>query len=135
MGDACEAVLAQGGVRLPELDLVVPHQANLRIVEAVVRRLGVSSDKVVLTLEKYANTSTSSIPIALCEALEDGRVKPGMTILFTAFGAGLTWAASLLRWGQRVTPLGTSDIELPPCDKTGLELTQAAIARRARQGT
>jgi 3-oxoacyl-[acyl-carrier-protein] synthase-3 len=104
-------------------------------VEAVVRRLGVSSDKVVLTLEKYANTSTSSIPIALCEALEDGRVKPGMTILFTAFGAGLTWAASLLRWGQRVTPLGTSDVELPPCDKTGLELTQAAIARRARQGT
>lgn len=112
----------------------MPHQANLRIVEAVVRRLGVSADKVVLTLEKYANTSTSSIPIALCEALEEGRVKPGMTILFTAFGAGLTWAASLLRWAPRVTPLGTTDIELPPCEQTGLELTQAAIARRARQG-
>ncbi|MFZ2209025.1 MAG: ketoacyl-ACP synthase III [Porticoccaceae bacterium] len=135
MGDACEAVLTQGGVQLQELDLIVPHQANLRIVEAVVRRLGASADKVVLTLEKYANTSTSSIPIALCEALEEGRVKPGMTILFTAFGAGLTWAASLLRWGPRVTPLGTTDIELPPCEQTGLELTQAAIARRARQRT
>jgi 3-oxoacyl-[acyl-carrier-protein] synthase-3 len=134
MGDACEAVLAQGGVGLDDLDLIVPHQANLRIVEAVVRRLGADMDRVVLTLEKYANTSTSSIPIALCEALDEGRVRPGMTILFTAFGAGLTWAASLLRWGRRLAPLGTADIELPPCRQTGLELIQAAIARRARQG-
>ncbi|MCC6295737.1 MAG: beta-ketoacyl-ACP synthase 3 [Pseudomonadales bacterium] len=135
MGDACEAVLAQGGVQLHELDLIVPHQANLRIVEAVARRLGTGMDRVVLTLEKYANTSTSSIPIALCEALEGGRVRSGMTILFTAFGAGLTWAASLLRWGRRLDPLGTADIELPPCEQTGLELVRAAIARRARQQT
>lgn len=134
MGDACEAVLAQAGVALHELDLIVPHQANLRIVEAVARRLGTGMDRVVLTLEKYANTSTSSIPIALCEALEEGRVRPGMTILFTAFGAGLTWAASLVRWGRRLDPLGTADIELPPCEQSGLELIQAAIARRARQG-
>ena len=131
MGDACEAVLAQTGTRLDALDLVIPHQANIRIVEAVVRRLGADMDKVVLTLEKYANTSTSSIPIALCEALESGRVRPGMTLLFTAFGAGLTWGASLLKWGDRVTPVGQVDLELPPCEQTGLELIQAAIARRS----
>lgn len=133
MGDACEAVLARTGTRLDQLGLIVPHQANVRIVEAVVKRLGADMNKVVLTLEKYANTSTSTIPIALCEALEDGRVAPGMTILFTAFGAGLTWGASLLKWGGRVSPVGHADIELPACEQTGLELIQAAIARRARQ--
>ena len=133
MGDACEAVLAQSDTRLDQLDLIIPHQANVRIVEAVVRRLGADMDKVVLTLARYANTSTSTIPIALCEALEEGRVQPGMTILFTAFGAGLTWGASLLKWGDRTSPLGLSDAELPPCEQTGLELVQAAIARRAHQ--
>lgn len=133
MGDACEAVLAQSDTRLDQLDLIIPHQANVRIVEAVVRRLGADMDKVVLTLAKYANTSTSTIPIALCEALDEGRVRPGMTILFTAFGAGLTWGASLLKWGDRISPVGLADTELPPCDQTGLELIQAAIARRARQ--
>lgn len=130
MGDACEAVLAQAGFELDDLDLIIPHQANIRIVEAVVKRLGADMDKVVLTLDKYANTSTSSIPIALIEALEAGRVKPGMNILFTAFGAGLTWGASLLKWGERVTSLGASDIELPPTDKTGLDLVNEAVARR-----
>ena len=105
----------------------------MRIVEAVVKRLGADMDKVVLTLDKYANTSTSTIPIALCEALEEGRVAPGMTILFTAFGAGLTWGASLLKWGERISPAGLADAELPPCDRTGLELVEAAIARRAHQ--
>ena len=130
MGDACEAVVAEAGLGLDDLDLIIPHQANARIVEAVVRRIGGDMDKVVLTLDKYANTSTSSIPIALIEALEQGRVKPGMNILFTAFGAGLTWGASLLKWGERVTPLGETDISLPPTDKTGLDLINAAIARR-----
>ncbi len=130
MGDACETVLAEAGLGLDDLDLIIPHQANARIVEAVVRRIGADMDKVVLTLDKYANTSTSSIPIALVEALEQGRVKPGMNILLTAFGAGLTWGASLIKWGERVEPLGTSDIELPPSDQTGLDLIQKSIELR-----
>jgi len=133
MGDACAAVLAQTGTRLEDLGLIVPHQANARIIEAVISRLGADPDKVVLTLEKYANTSTSSIPIALCEALENGRVAPGMILLLTAFGAGLTWGTSLVKWGRRTTPLGECEIELPPCEQTGLQLVQAAIARRAAQ--
>lgn len=130
MGDACEAVLEQAGLSCDELDLIIPHQANARIVEAVAKRLGADMDKVVLTLDKYANTSTSSIPIALVEMLEQGRVRPGMHVLFTAFGAGLTWGASLLKWGERVAPLGASDSTLPPTDKTGLELIHEAISRR-----
>ena len=132
MASACTDVLAQAGLELDDVDLIIPHQANLRIIEALVKRLGANMDKVVVTLDHYANTSTSSIPIALCEALEQGRVKPGMTILMAAFGAGLTWGASLIKWGDRTTPLSTTEIDLPPTDKTGLELIQAAIATRAR---
>lgn len=130
MARACTDVLEQSGLRLEDVDLIIPHQANLRIIEALVKRLGANMDKVVVTLDHYANTSTSSIPIALCEALKQGRIKPGMTILMAAFGAGLTWGATLVKWGERITPLGTSNVELPLTDKTGLELIQEAIAIR-----
>ncbi|MBV1930710.1 MAG: ketoacyl-ACP synthase III [Porticoccaceae bacterium] len=131
MARACTDVLEQSGLGLEDVDLIIPHQANLRIIEALVKRLGADMDKVVVTLDHYANTSTSSIPIALCEALGQGRVKPGMTILMAAFGAGLTWGATLVKWGERITPLGSTDVDLPPTDKTGLELIQEAIAIRA----
>ena len=126
----CEEVLGQAGLGVEDIDLIIPHQANQRIIEALTKRLGGDMSKVIVTLDQYANTSTSSIPIALCHALEQGRVKPGMTILFAAFGAGLTWGASLLKWGERIEPLGVSDAELPPTDKTGLQLIQEAIALR-----
>lgn len=132
MASACTDVLKQSGLGLGDVDLIIPHQANLRIIEALIKRLGGDMDKVVVTLDRYANTSTSSIPIALCEALEQGRVKPGMIILMAAFGAGLTWGATLVKWGDRVTPLGSTDIELPPTDKTGLDLIREAIDIRAR---
>ena len=131
MAKACRHVLEQSGLTLEDIDLIVPHQANLRIIEALVKRLGTDMTRVVVTLDHFANTSTSSIPIALCEAIEQGRVKPGMTILMAAFGAGLTWGATLIKWGDRVTPLGCTDINLPPTDKTGLELIKEAIATRA----
>jgi 3-oxoacyl-[acyl-carrier-protein] synthase-3 len=132
MGDACQDVLERAGIGLADVDLIIPHQANARIIEALMKRLGVDMDKVVVTLEEYANTSTSSIPIALCAALEQGRVKPGMTILIAAFGAGLTWGAALLRWGERIAPIAVADIELAPTDKTGLDLIKAAILLRQR---
>lgn len=132
MSGACLDVLDKTGMSLDDIDLIIPHQANSRIIEALIKRLGADMNKVVLTVEKFANTSTSSIPIALCEALKDGRVKPGMNILWVAFGAGLSWGATLLKWGDRITPLGYTDIDLPATDKTGLDLINEAIAVRAR---
>ena len=122
MVQASHAVLAKCGVTPNDIDLVVPHQANMRIIEAVVTRSGVPMDKVMLTVERYGNMSAATVPVALAEALEEGRVKPGALILMPAFGAGLTVCAHLVRWGDRVTPLGQSDADLPPNKRTALDI-------------
>lgn len=127
MGEACSETLQAAGVPLGAVDLFVPHQANIRIIQALAKRLQVPSDKVVIRLQEYGNTSAASVPIAMCDALEAGRVQPGSNVLTATFGAGLTWGAGLLRWGPRVVPLGTSDAELPPCNVTALELITPAI--------
>lgn len=138
MSQACASVLSKAGVRAEDVDLVVPHQANLRIIEAVANRAGLPMDKVVLTVERYGNMSAATVPVALTEALEQGRVKPGALILMPAFGGGLTVCAHLVRWGQRVTPLGASSAELPPPTQSALEMVNAIRARkegwRARSG-
>ena len=85
-------------VRPGDIDVVVPHQANLRIIEAVVSRLGLPMEKVVLTIEKYGNTSAACIPMALDIAVRQGRLKSGDLVLMVAFGGGLTWGAGLIRW-------------------------------------
>ncbi len=122
MAQASERALAKCGVKPDQIDLVVPHQANLRIIEAVARHTHVPMEKVYLTVERYGNMSSATVPVALVEALEEGRVKPGSLILMPGFGAGLTLCSHLVRWGERVTPLGTSDMKLSPCTKTALEL-------------
>jgi len=132
MTQASAAVLAKCGVRPDEIDLVVPHQANLRIIEAVVTRTGIPMDKVMLTVQRYGNMSAATVPVALTEALAEGRVKPGSLILMPAFGAGLSYCAHLVRWGDRVTPVGTSDVALPPCGESALEMVQRVRAIRAR---
>ena len=76
--------------------------------------------------------SSATVPVALVEALEEGRVKPNSILLTPAFGAGLSWCAHVIRWGSRITPLATSDIELPPCHKTGVELVQDVIRRKGK---
>jgi len=124
MVQASQAVMQKCGVTPDQIDLVVPHQANLRIIDAVVSRSGVPAEKVMLTVERYGNMSAATVPVALAEALEEGRVKPGALILMPAFGAGLTVCAHLVRWGERVTPLGESDASLPPVRKSALELIQ-----------
>ncbi len=91
-------VLEDHGLGLDDLDLLVPHQANLRINELAGRRLGLPEHKVVHNIQRYGNTTAGSIPIALSEAVADGRVKPGSLVCLAAFGAGLTWGASLMRW-------------------------------------
>ena len=131
MGEAADAVMKKCGVTAADIDLVVPHQANLRIIESVVKRSGIPQDKVMLTVQRYGNMSAATVPVALVDALDEGRVKPGALILMPGFGAGLTLCAHLVRWGDRITPLGTSAAELPPLTQTALELVNAIRARKA----
>ena len=98
MGDACCKVLAEAGMEASDIDLFVPHQANLRIVQSAADRLGLPPEKVFLNLEKYGNTSGASIPIGLYEAVKEGRLKQGMVVMTVGFGAGLVWGANLIRW-------------------------------------
>lgn len=130
MSRACEDVLEKEGMAKEEVDLVVPHQANLRIIDALAKRMGAGEEKVYVNIQRYGNMSAATAPMALVEAIEEGRVVSGANLLMPAFGGGLTWSAHLLRWGSRITPLGTSDVELPPCDKTGLQLVQDIISSK-----
>ncbi|MEW7864879.1 ketoacyl-ACP synthase III [Aeromonas diversa] len=138
MGEATATVLAQAGITPEQIDLLVPHQANVRIIEFLAKRMNADMDKVMVNIEQYGNTSAATVPIALCEALEQGRVKPGSYLLTAAFGAGLTWGAGLIKWGERVTPIATCDDELPPCEASALDLIRAAVegckAAPANQG-
>ena len=93
-----DEALAANGLTAADIDWLVPHQANSRIIDGIGRKLGLSKDKVVVTIERHANTSAASIPLALQEAVEDGRIKPGHLVLMEALGGGLSWGASLVRW-------------------------------------
>ena len=133
MAQACADVLAQVGLGVDDVNLVVPHQANKRILDALARRVGIDEDKVFVNIHKYGNTSAGTIPVALTEALEEGRVNPGDHILTASFGAGLTWGAGLIRWGERITPLLETDAELPPCNETALEILENQIRHYAER--
>lgn len=100
MGDSSLQAIEQAGLSIEQIDLVVPHQANLRIIDATARRLGVPMERVFVNLDRYGNTSAATIPIALVEAAERGRLHDGDNVLLTAFGGGLTWASSVVRWGR-----------------------------------
>jgi 3-oxoacyl-[acyl-carrier-protein] synthase-3 len=117
-------------VTMDDIALVVPHQANLRIIDAVAKRAGAGPDKVYLTVQKYGNMSSATAPIALVEAVEEGRVPPGGLVLMPAFGGGLTLSSHLIRWGERMVPLQSCDAELPPCSKTALELVNEIRAQK-----
>ncbi|HLU53479.1 MAG TPA: beta-ketoacyl-ACP synthase III [Acidimicrobiia bacterium] len=124
MSEAAVRTIEGAGLELADVDLFIPHQANVRIIDAAAKRLGLPDSKVFINIGSYGNTSAATIAVALAEALEEGRVSPGDVIVFAAFGAGLSWAAAVLRWGQRTTPLATSEAELPPSDKGTFELLQ-----------
>lgn len=93
-----EETLAANNIDRSELDWLVPHQANLRIISATARKLGMEMDKVVVTLDRHGNTSAASVPCALDEAVRDGRIKPGQLVLLEAFGGGFTWGSALVRF-------------------------------------
>jgi 3-oxoacyl-[acyl-carrier-protein] synthase III len=131
MAQASEEALAKRGLSVRDVDLLVPHQANRRIIDAVGRRLGIDPEKVFVNVERYGNMSAATVPVALAEALEERRVRPGAHLLMPSFGAGLTWCSHLVRWGERIDPLSATDVDLPPCEKSGLELVNELRARRA----
>jgi 3-oxoacyl-[acyl-carrier-protein] synthase-3 len=90
--------LAANGLSIGDIDLYIPHQANVRIIKAVASRLGLPQDRIVLNMDRYGNTSAASIPLALDEAVRTGRLKEGHLVMLGAFGSGLTWASSIIRW-------------------------------------
>jgi 3-oxoacyl-[acyl-carrier-protein] synthase III len=96
----------------------------------VAKKLEMPMERVMVNVERYGNMSAGTVPIALVEALEAGRVKPGALLLMPAFGAGLTWCAHLARWGARITPQQQVAEDLPPLQQTGLDLVQDLIRRR-----
>lgn len=98
MGNAAEEALRKAGMDKSEVDLLVPHQANIRIIQSALNRLDLSEDKCMINLDKYGNVSAASIPIALAEAVEAGRVQEGDRLVLVGFGGGLTWGASVLVW-------------------------------------
>ncbi len=98
MEEACRYVLDKAGLSPEDVDLVIPHQANIRIINSLAEKLNIPEEKVYTNIHKYGNTSAASIPIALYEALEEGRLKRGDIVLLTAMGGGLTWGATLLRF-------------------------------------
>lgn len=91
-------VVRASGLTWDDIELLIPHQANARIIEMAVQRLGIAPEKVVVNIDRYGNTSAASIPLALCEALEEGRLRSGDHVVLVGFGAGLTWAAAVLHW-------------------------------------
>ena len=129
MGSLSQQVLEKNGLTIDDVDLVIPHQANIRIIDTLMRKMGIPGNKAFVNIENYGNTSAATIPIALCDALEAGRIKPDHTFLSCAFGAGLTSAAAVIKWGQRTTPVNYSDAKLPPCDKTALQRIARAVER------
>ena len=98
MTEAAEVVLKQAGLTFADVDLIIPHQANVRIIMAMAKRLGLPAEKIFLNIEKYGNMSSASTATALCEAVKAGRIKKGDIILLDAFGAGLVWGACLIKW-------------------------------------
>lgn len=134
MADASLAVVSEAGWSLDDIDMLIPHQANLRIIDATARRLRLDDAKVFVNVHAYGNTSAATIPVALTEALEGGRIEPGGRIVFAAFGGGLTWAAGAIRWGRRTEPLGEPTLSIPSTDETVWSLLAPALERLGHPG-
>jgi 3-oxoacyl-[acyl-carrier-protein] synthase III len=99
---SAQELLEKCGVSMDDVDLYIPHQANVRIIDHATRKLGVPSERVVVNVDRYGNTSSGSIPLALADAAADGRLRPGQLVLMTGMGAGLTWGSALMRWTKEM---------------------------------
>lgn len=103
MGRALSEALDQAGLTTDDIDLFIPHQANARIIEYAARQANLPAEKVFVNVDRYGNTSAASVPLALCEAFDEGRIKPGATLALVAFGAGLTWASAIFKLGTHIS--------------------------------
>ncbi len=122
MENSVRRALRRAELSPEDVDLVVPHQANERIIDAATRRLGLASDKVMVNISNHGNSAAASIPMALTDALHAGRIGPGAVVVQTAFGGGVTWGSTVIRWGERTTPINDSDVELPSTDLSVFEI-------------
>ncbi|OUS32751.1 3-oxoacyl-ACP synthase [Thalassotalea sp. 42_200_T64] len=127
MGKATETVMANTNLAVSDVDLLVPHQANLRIIETLQHKLKLSDEQCMVNIQKYGNTSAATVPIALCEAVEQGKINPGNNIMSAAFGAGLTWGACYIKWGDRVTAVNDYTQQEQQCEQSAKELLSVAI--------
>ena len=127
MGEAAVVAIENADLEVADIDVLISHQANLRIIDATARRLNLDPESVYTNIHAYGNTSAASIPIALSEALDQGAISPGDVVAMVAFGGGLTWGALVLRWGDRVERLSTVEHVLPGTEMTGLELLAARV--------
>ena len=134
MSMACADVLLRAAVTPDQIALVLPHQANLRIIEAVAKRAHIPMERVFVNIQRYGNMSAATVPVALCEALEQQLIKPGALLLMPSFGAGLTFCAHLVRWGQRTTPSRQSDVDLSPAPQTALQRVRQLMAAKGGKG-
>ncbi|SEK37920.1 3-oxoacyl-[acyl-carrier-protein] synthase-3 [Colwellia chukchiensis] len=131
MAQACEKALAQAQLDAEQISSVVPHQANLRIIDTLVKRLKMDKDKVFVNIHKYGNMSAATTLVALVEAIEEGFIAKQSYVLLPAFGGGLTWSAHVIKWGDRSHALSTSEVQLPDCPDTGLALVKAIMAAKS----
>jgi 3-oxoacyl-[acyl-carrier-protein] synthase-3 len=116
MEEVTRQAIAQAGLTVEDIDFVVPHQANQRIISAVGKAMNLAPERMISNVEKYGNTSSASIPVALCEAWEEGRLKPGDRLALVAFGGGLVWGASVVEWtglGSRLAAATTAEAARP----------------------
>jgi 3-oxoacyl-[acyl-carrier-protein] synthase-3 len=127
MADSVRQVVTSAGMTVDDIDLIIPHQANDRIIELARRRLRVPHEKIMVNIERYGNTSAASIPLALVEAIEDGRVKSGDHLVFVGFGAGLTWAAAAFHWEPQ-EPAAIPVIDWPVRDRLSRPVAKARTA-------
>ena len=125
MGEQTVLATEMADWSMDDVDLVIPHQANQRIIDAVRRRLRADESKVYVNVQKYGNTSAATIPIALAEALSEGRIQPNDKVVLVAFGAGFTWGATAIQWGDRTEPIGTTDEQLPDPTEDGIDIMLA----------
>jgi 3-oxoacyl-[acyl-carrier-protein] synthase-3 len=98
LGEVAEETLAAAGLSKSQIDWLIPHQANIRIIQAAAKKLGLGMERVIATVDRHANTSAASVPLALDEAVRDGRIRAGHHVMLEGVGGGFTWGAVLLRW-------------------------------------
>ncbi len=127
MAKSSTEAITKSGLTKDDINILIPHQANLRIIEGLEKMLGLPNAKTIKKVQRYGNTSAASVPLALVDALEEGEINGGDIAVFTAVGAGLSWGACVVKLGERVSPINTSNAKLPDFDGTAIDTIRKAI--------